>query len=309
MKMIAILGANGRLANEAMQAFNNAAYKVIAVTRSGEVRDCPAGVETRAADAMDAEQLIQATEGADFIFNGLNPLYTKWDKMALPLAKNALKAAKAHGAVHLFPGNVYNYGKSIPPHCDETTPFSADTKKGKIREQMEKLFANEGDVKTVVLRAGDFYGGAGTGSWFDLSIVSKLSKGAFTYPGGLDVPHSWAYLPDLASAFVGVANRTESLPNFSQFMFAGHVMTGNEMKAHIEKATHRTLKTTGVPWLLLRIIGFVVPMLREVCEVAYLWDKPHRLDGTKLKDLVMPLQETPVEVAIKKSIEQLGFKG
>ena len=39
MKTIAILGANGRLANEAMKAFYKAGYNVSAVTRNGELRE------------------------------------------------------------------------------------------------------------------------------------------------------------------------------------------------------------------------------------------------------------------------------
>ena len=308
MKTIAILGANGRLANESMKAFHKAGYNVIAVTRDGELREGAEGIESRTADAMNAEQLIAATKGADFIFNGLNPLYTKWETMAIPLANNVLLAAKTHGAVHLFPGNVYNYGKNIPAYCDEATPFNTDTKKGRIRVEMEQLFANETVVKTVILRAGDFYGGTGTGSWFDLSIVSKLEKWVFTYPGDLDIIHAWAYLPDLAKAFVSVAEQADSLEMHSQFMFEGHALTGREMESYIEEAVGRDLKTTGVPWWLLKALGLVVPMLREVCEVAYLWEKPHRLDGAKLAQTVASLHTTAPDQAIKAAITQLGLK-
>ena len=301
MNTIAILGANGRLANEAMKAFYKAGYNVIAVTRNGELREGIEGIEIRTANAMNAEQLIAATEGADFIFNGLNPLYTKWESMAIPLANNVLLAAKTHGSVHLFPGNVYNYGQTIPAQCDEATPFNTDTNKGRIRVEMEQLFANETAVKTVVLRAGDFYGGTGTGSWFDLSIVSKLEKDVFTYPGDLDTVHAWAYLPDLASAFVSAAEQAHSLVMYSQFMFEGHALTGREMKKHIEKAVGRDLKTAGVPWWLLKAIGLVVPMLREVCEVAYLWRKPHRLDGSKLIQAVGSLQK-PLQIRRSKKL-------
>ena len=307
MKTIAILGANGRLANEAMQAFHQAGYKVIAVTRNGEVRSCPEAVEKRSADAMDIRQLIEAAQGADFIFNGINPPYTKWAEMALTLSKNILAVAKALEAVHLFPGNVYNYGTSIPAVCDESSPFNGDTKKGLLRVEMERLFAAETEVKTVVLRAGDFYGGTGTGSWFDLVITSKLKQGKFTYPGDLETVHTWAYLPDLAAAFVEIANRTETLPAFSDYLFAGHAMTGREMKSAVEQATNKTLKTATVPWRLLRMMGIIVPMMKEVCEVAYLWDQPHRLDGVRLKALTRSVLNTTPQVAIKQAISQLGL--
>jgi hypothetical protein len=36
-------------------------------------------------------------------------------------------------------------------------------------------------------------------------IVKKLPQGRVTWPGALDAPHAWAYLPDLAQAFVRAA--------------------------------------------------------------------------------------------------------
>ena len=42
MPTIAIAGANGRLAYEAVLAFHQRGFHVIALTRSGQLRDCPA---------------------------------------------------------------------------------------------------------------------------------------------------------------------------------------------------------------------------------------------------------------------------
>ena len=55
-----------------------------------------------------------------------------------------------------------------------------------------------------VIRAGDFFGG-GPGSWFDLAIAKRAAAGALVYPGPLDRPHAWAYLPDLAQEHPNVA--------------------------------------------------------------------------------------------------------
>ena len=288
MQTIAILGANGRLSNAAARAFQAAGYRVIAVTRSGNANGL-SGIEKRAADALDRDALIGATSGADIIFNGLNPLYTRWDKQVLPMGENVLAAAQRHGAVHLFPGNVYNYGRSIPAHVTEKTPQRAETGKGRIRIQVEDLFeraATDDAVKTIVLRAGDFYGTAGTGSWFDLAIAKKVAKGVYTYPGPGNVRHSWAYLPDLAQAFVRLADKAAELPVHCRLLFPGHTMTGDDLKRHCEAAVGRSLRSAGIPWPLLRLGGLVVPMLREVSEVAYLWDRRHQLDGSALEAII-----------------------
>ena len=68
------------------------------------------------------------------------------------------------------------------------------------------------------IRAGDFFG-AGSGSWMDLVITKSLRQGKLVYPGPLNLAHAWAYLPDLARAFVAVASRADELPAFADLPF------------------------------------------------------------------------------------------
>jgi len=310
MARVAILGANGRVSNAVANAFHAAGHEVIAVTRSGRADGLASDVQQRAADAMDRQSLIRATEGADILFNGLNAPYTAWLKQALPMGENVMAAARSHGAVHLFPGNVYNYGHAIPPIVLETTEFDGSTRKGAIRIELESLFAEEASrhgVQTVILRAGDFYGTAGTGSWFDLVIVAKIGKRTFTYPGPMDCAHSWAYLPDLAAAFAALSQHLGELSVFETFLFAGHTMTGSELKALCEAAVGHGLSRAGLPWPLLRVGGVVMPMWREISEMAYLWSAPHRLDGDKLQTLIGPVPHTKPRVAVAEALADLGL--
>lgn len=311
MVTIAILGARGRLGHAAARAFLNHGYDVIAVTRDGALPAGLEGAQARAADAMNRAAVIAATDGADIIFNGLNPIYTDWPKRALPMARNVLAAATAHGATHLFPGNVYNYGREIPPLADETTPFFPTTRKATIRIEMEQLFAEAAErdgVQTLILRAGDFYG-AGTGSWFDLMIAAKLRKGTFTWPGPMALPHAWAYLPDLAEGFVALAGKRAGLPAFDAFTFAGHTLSGDDMLAHVEAIMGRNFKRASVPWVVLRAGGLFVPMWREVHEMSYLWFAPHRLNDTKFQAAVGPFAYTAEREAIRAALDDLGLLG
>jgi len=310
MKTIAILGANGRLSNMAAKAFHKAGYSVIAVTRTGKSRNLPADIENRAANAHEVQSLIQATRGADFIFNGLNPPYTRWSKEAMPLAKNVIAAARSHGAVHLFPGNVYNYGTEIGLNMTEQTSFSPSVRKGLIRIQTEEVFqraSEEEGVKTLILRAGDFYGGPIEGSWFDLALASKLKKKVFTYPGPMNLPHAWAYLPDLANAFVSLAGLSNDLGKFERFNFQGHTLTGNEMLAHVETALKSPIKQASIPWFIFKVGGLVNAMWREIAEMSYLWSTPHSLGTTNADKLAPILDCTSPQSAVANALAELDF--
>lgn len=308
-KSIAILGANGRLSRQAVTAFHRAGWRVRAVTRAG-TGDFPEGVEKVAADARNEAQLIAATRGVDFIFNGLNPKYTEWESEVMVMARNVIAAAHVNDAIHLFAGNVYNFGRDLPEHLSEETGERPDHRKARIRAEAEALFAQAAEtqgVQTIVLRAGDYFGGDGRGSWFDLVITPGLKRGKMVYPGPLDVVHAWAYLPDFARAFVALAENARGLSRFERFHFGGHNITGAELRASIERAMGAPVKLSGFPWPLVRLGGLVYPMWREIAEMAYLWRRPHRMSSEKLETVTGPLPATPLDIAVRDSLKALGL--
>jgi len=302
---IAVLGANGRLAHAVAQAALAHGHSVIAVTRSGKCEGLTGNVEFRKADALIEKELVRASTGADVIFNGLNPIYSDWTDKVMVLAKNVVAATKATNAVHLFIGNVYNYGKEISVGADESTPFRGTTEKGQQRIEMEALFEKEAKLsgmKTIVLRAGDFFGTAKGGNWFDQMIASKLRKGSFTWPGTNNIPHAFAYLPDLADAFIALAERSSELGTWSTFNFEGHTLTGDQTKAIIEKIIGKKLKSAAAPWMIIRVIGIFQPIMRELAKMSYLWFTPHSLSGKKLEQFLGKVKSTSPEDALRQTL-------
>jgi nucleoside-diphosphate-sugar epimerase len=308
MTKIAILGANGRLGRVVAMAFIDAGYDVRTITRSGKVPVDLKGA-TAVGDALDREALIRATAGVDIIFNGLNPIYTDWGK-CLPMAENVMAACQANGALHLFPGTVYNYGSPMPAAITEDTPFHPTTEKGRIRVAMEDLFRREADagrVRTILLRAGDFFGGTGSGSWFDLIVAAKINKGIYTAPGPVNLVHEWAYLPDLAKAFVGLAKNLDKLGPYEALNFPGHAVTDLEIKATAERALGRTLKLTSMPWWVLRAGSPFVAMWREIVSMSYLRFEPHRLVSTRLEGIIGSIPHTPLDKAVAEALNDIGI--
>ncbi|MDP3896354.1 MAG: NmrA family NAD(P)-binding protein [Mesorhizobium sp.] len=310
MKTIVVLGAAGRVGDAVARAFVDAGWRVKGVARNAKTGDLAPGVEPVQADATDRAALIAACAGADVIFNGLNPLYTEWREKVMPMAENVIAAAEAAGATHLLPGNVYNYGHAVGLDTNEDAPFEASTDKAEIRIAMENLFrqrAAERGVQTIVLRAGDFFGGPRSGTWHDLMMLTKLGKDVFTWPGPMDAPHAFAYLPDLALAFVALAEKRADLGRFETFHFAGHTMTGRDMQLATEVAIGRKLTTRGMPWTLLRAAGLFSPMMRELVKMSYLWRTPHSLDGAKLERTVGKLPSTDPVKAIRQIVADLDL--
>ncbi len=318
-KTVLILGGRGRFGLTAVQAFAASGWRVLAQIRPGAPAPEHAGVVWLSIAPDDTAALVQAARGAAVVVHALNPTYTQWDTQAMPLLDAGLRAATQLGADFMLPGNVYNFGAAMPSVLTENTPQHAHTGKGRIRVAMEQQMrqaAAAGGIRSVVLRAGDFFG-AGTGSWFDQVLAKDITRGKMVYPGALDVPTAWAYVPDLARAFVRVADQLvearEQFAPFEAFHFTGHTLTGGDWAEQLADvawgngwlAPGGGLRTSSLPWPLLRAGGLLVPMWRELDRMRYLWQTPHALAGDKLAALIGPEPHTELALAVQQSLEAL----
>jgi hypothetical protein len=294
---VLILGANGRFGAAAVQAFAAAGWRVLAQVRRARVSPLPARVETLDIPLSDTAALAARGAGASAVVYAVNPLYTRWDAEALPLFRLGLDVAERLGATFMLPGNVYNFGERMPPRLRPDTSEQSTTTKGRQRVAMEAELRTRAarGLNGVIIRAGDFFG-AGRGSWLDLVIAKDVAKGQLAYPGPLDVPHAWAYLPDLA-----------------RLHFEGHTLTGCELLEHLESAAdslglrpQKGWRHGGMPWRLIRAIGMVYPLWRELARMSYLWRVPHALDGDALAALVGALPTTAPVSALRQSLIDLG---
>jgi len=187
---VLILGATGRFGRNAATAFEAAGWTVRRYDRR-----------------TDTPQT--AAPGADVIVNGMNPPdYRDWDTEVPRITALAIAAARASGATLIVPGNVYNFGTQPAPWGPDT-PQRPVTGKGRVRVEIERALraaVEDHGLRVIILRAGDFIDDAPAGTWLGEGILRGLRRGRVAYPGRADIPHAWAYLPDLARAAVALAN-------------------------------------------------------------------------------------------------------
>lgn len=301
---VIVLGAQGRLGRAAVNAFASSGWRVLAQARRGE------GPGLLKLPLSDTDALAEAAVGARAVVYAINPALTRWETEMLPLARQGMDLAERLGAVFMLPGNVYAYGATMPALLTESTPERPSTRQGELRLQLEQELAERaavGRLRGLVLRAGDFFG-PGRGTWLDLLIAKGLQQGRLVYPGPLDgVPHAWAYLPDLALAFVAAAERRGGLP-FERLHFEGHTLTGRELldgltAAALELGWVDRVRQQRMAWWPWRLAAPVVPLLRELLALRYLWELPHRLDGSRLRQrLGDPLPHTPLHSALLSTL-------
>ena len=310
-----ILGITGSVGQATARALQQHGWQLRALHRdpdaAGRRLSGLDDIDWRRGDAMSAADITAAIEGCDLVLHAVNPPgYRNWRGLALPMLSNSIAAAKASGATLMLPGNVYNFGEDAWPVVKEDAPQHPISRKGQVRVEMEALLedAARDGCRSIVLRAGDFFGPGAGSSWFDNVLVKPGRRvRSVTYPGRHDAGHCWAYLPDLAETFARLAERRNELPAFARFHFGGHYLErGVEMADAIRRvAGEPRASIKAFPWWMIRALGPFNELFRELVEMRYLWDNSLKLDNTGLVAFLGEEPHTPLYQALEQTLAAL----
>ena len=308
MKTALVLGITGGIGNEIALALLRRGWRVRALHRNPESVHLPAGVECVKGDAMKREDVLAAARGVSTIVHAVNPpKYNNWAGLVLPMLDNTIAAARAERARIVLPGTIYNFGVDAFPVLSEYSLQQPHTRKGQIRVEMEKRLreATALGARTLIVRAGDFFGPRAGNNWFSQGLLAGSSEvRRVLYPGPRELGHSWAYLPDVAETVARLLEADERLEPFAVFHFRGHWLErGVDMAETICRLTGLSPKRIfAFPWWAVRIASPFVEVCREMLEMRYLWEVPAQLDNTRLRSVIGQEPHTPLEEAVKQTL-------
>ena len=306
-----ILGATGSFGAHITAALLAKGWTITALTRDPEAARCKTGVnmpiEWVKGDGIIAEDVARAARGATLIVHAVNPpRYRNWAGTVMPMLESTIAAAKAEGARVLLPGTVYNYAPDAGPSIAEDAVQAPVTRKGAIRARMEArlLEASAEGVKTLVMRAGDFFGPAAPNSALAWMVVPNGGGArAVLRPGPKTVGHAFAYLPDLARATAQVLEREGELADFETFHFGGSWLTPLDLRDAVRDAIDRpALPSLPFPWAIAHAMAPFDETMREMLEMRYLWRREIGLDNAKLVAFLGEEPSTPLDIAIRATL-------
>lgn len=307
-----ILGATGGIGGEVASRLLAAGWWVRALHRDPSRAKGDPRIAWIKGDALCASDVADAADGASLIVHAVNPPgYRNWSTQVLPMLNNTIAAAELAGARILLPGTVYNYGRDVFPDIAEDAPQNARTRKGRIRVEMErrlKAAADRGWASVLIVRAGDFFGPQAANNWFSQGLVKPGARPRLiTYPGKPGIGHQWAYLPDVAEVMTRLVER-DDLADFATFHMEGHWdADGTRMTGAIREALAAPdLPIRRLPWSMMQLAAPFVPLMRELVEMKYLWNRPIRLRNDRLVSLIGPEPHTPLDQAVHKTLQAIG---
>ncbi len=128
------------------------------------------------------------------------------------------------------------------------------------------------------------------------------------YPGRKGVGHQWAYLPDVAEIMARLVENENRLAAFEVFHMDGHWdPDGTAIIGAIGRACGKpSLRARSFPWWAVTLASPLVPLFREMVEMRYLWREPLRMDNSRLVAFLAKEPHTPLDEAVRITLQGLG---
>ena len=279
-----VFGGSGGAGGAIVRELAARGRRVRAATRSGR-GDVPDGVEAVRADAADATEARAACAGAAVVYHAVNVPYPAWAEALPPVMDGLIGAASAAGARLVYADNLYAYGPVDRPMTEDLPP-AATTRKGRLRARLaETLLAahRAGTVRAAIGRGSDYYGPGVVNSVAGERLFPPvLVGGKAMWAGSLDRPHSLTYVDDFARVLVTLGEHEAALGEVWHAPPA-EPLTGRRFIELAFAEAGRPPKVGTVSPLMIRLVGLVNPMVRELGELAYEFEAPFVLDGGKYR--------------------------
>jgi nucleoside-diphosphate-sugar epimerase len=243
----------------------------------------PAGVEVLAADVSTRAEAQRAAAGADMIYCCIGVDYTRFQQRWPPLVDALLWAAQSARAKVVFADNLYAYGPQTAP-LREDLPLTEYGRKPRLRALLQRHLLDahrSGRCPVALVKASDFYGPGVTGSHLGQRVFPAAIAGrAAQVIGDPGERHTFTYVPDFARALRLVAAADDAfgaawhVPNAPAWPVADVVQL-------VYQLSGKPCRLQALPLWLVGLLGHVSPLMRELDEMRFQWDRPYLVDHGK----------------------------
>jgi nucleoside-diphosphate-sugar epimerase len=306
-----ILGAGGAIGVEVAKVLTAYTLNIRLVARNPKkVNDSD---ELFVADLTDRQQIFKAVEGSSIVYLtvGFNYNIKVWQKLWPPLARNVVDACIAHGAKLVFFDNIYAIGDDHVKHITESSPINPSSQKGQVRAEVDRIIleaSEKNGLKAIIARSPDFFGVIKDKSVLMNLIYDNLAKDKKAqWFCNAKVVHSCGYAPDLGKGTAILGNTDDAFQQIWNLPTDSERITGEgwvQLFADVMKTGN---KVQVLPAWGVKALGLFVPILREMHEMLYQYDRDYFFDSSKFNKR---FNYTPIPnaEAVRQVVEALKGK-
>ena len=305
-----ILGAGGAIGVELAKSLKDYTSDIRLVNRNPTKINSTD--ELLPADLTKKEDIFKAIDGSHITYVTIGfPYKTKvWRQTWIPFIQNVIAACLKHNSKLVFFDNVYAIGGDNVKHIKENSPISPTSKKGEIRAEVDRLIlesTEKNNLQGIIARAPDFFGGTSRQNSIIMNLVyDNLVKGKKAqWLCNTQLLHSMGYVPDLAKGTAILGNTPEAFNQIWNLPTDTQKITGEEWINLFASEMGAKNNYTVLPNWLVKSLGFFNPVLKEVAEMNYQYDRDYYFDSSKFNDY-FNFTPTSNADAVKQAIEQMN---
>jgi nucleoside-diphosphate-sugar epimerase len=283
--MQTILGANGNIGSILAKELVNYTGKIRLVSRNP--RRVNASDELFQADLSNTDMIDKAVEGSEVVYLvvGLDYNIKVWQEKWPRLMRATIDACIKHKARLVFFDNVYMYDINAIPHMTESSRVNPPSKKGEVRRQIAQMLMDEvkaGRLMALIARSADFYGPDIENSFITQMVIKNFKKGkAANWLVTADKKHSFTYTPDAARATAILGNTDDAYNQVWHLPTDKNSLTGKEFISLFAAELNAKPKISPMPVWLIKILGLFIPIMKEITEMLYQYDRDYFFDSSK----------------------------
>lgn len=303
--MQTILGANGNIGKTLAAELTPYTDRIRLVSRNPvKINETD---ELLALDLTKPEAVEKAVSGSEVVYLVIGFEYkTKvWELFWPALMRDTIDACLKHKAKLVFFDNVYMYDKEYMSEMTEDTPVNPSSRKGTVRKWIAEMLleaVRTKNLKALIARSADFYGPDNQNSFVTQMVLKNLAAGKkaiwFIGPG---FKHSFTYTPDAAKATALLGNTPEAYGQVWHLPTDSRPVTGKQFISMIASEFGiPDPKLTFLPKWMLHPMGLFIPVMKEMPEMMYQYDRDYFFDSSKFTGL-FGLKATPYEEGIKNT--------
>lgn len=305
--MQTILGSGGAIGIELAKALKEFTSEIKLVSRNPKKINTTD--ELMSADLLNVADVRKAVQGSSVVYVTVGFPYSvkvwkeNWPKLIL----NVIKACKEHNCKLVFFDNIYMYDSNHLNGMTEETLINPPSKKGKIRTEIAKMIMDEvreGKLTALIARSADFYGPKiQNTSMLTETVFNPLSNGKkANWMSSVNFKHSFTYTPDAGKATALLGNTEDAYNQVWHLPTAANPFTGKEWIEAIAKEIGVKPKYQAAPKFLVGIIGLFVPIMREMVEMMYQYDRDYVFDSSKFEKQ-FNFKPTPYKDGISRIVQ------
>lgn len=307
--MQTILGSGGSIGTDLARALKQYTNDIRLVSRN------PVKVNETdtllSADLTDVNQISKAIAGSEicYVTVGFEYKTSVWQKTWPAFMKATIAACIEHNTKLVFFDNVYAIGKDQVHHITEQSPISPSSKKGEVRAELDRMILSnveQGKLQAIIARSPDFFGPVKKQNSLIMNMIyDNFAKGkGAQWLGNADMVHTTGFTPDLAKGTAILGNTTSAYNQIWNLPVDMNSLTGREWAALFAQEMNAKNKIQTLPLWMLKLLGLFIPILKEMVEMTYQFDRPYVFDCSKFNK-AFDFKATSNAEAVKQTVAAL----